>query len=522
MHIPKPLLLLIFDGWGYSESTEHNAIAAATTLTWDALWEKYPHMLIDASGTAVGLPDAQMGNSEVGHMHIGAGRVIYQDLTRIDKAIEDGSFNQNAVILSALAAVNRSSTETSSSALHILGLLSPGGVHSHERHIHAMLKLAAETRVKKIYIHVFLDGRDTPPQSAMSSLEALEDLCQELSAAYTTDIRIVSLIGRYYAMDRDKRWDRTQAAFDLLVNGQAVFHTNSVAMGLTLAYTRGETDEFVQATAIHERDEAPITVQSGDGVICMNFRNDRMRQLVRAFMQEDFSGFARSYVPQLSTFVTLTHYADDIKANVAFPSVKIVHGLGEWLAIQHKTQLRIAETEKYAHVTFFFNGGQETAFPNEDRILIASPQVATYDLQPAMSAVEITDKLVTAILEKKYDFIACNFANADMVGHTGNFAATLQAIQVLDECLARIIEALQTVGGEALITADHGNAEMMYDAATQQAHTAHTNFVVPLLYVGTQGKFTAQVGTLVDIAPTVLSLLNLPVPAEMTGKILLK
>ena len=513
---PKPLLLLILDGWGYSESSENNAIAAAETPTWDQLWAKYPHMLIDASGKAVGLPDAQMGNSEVGHMHVGAGRVIYQDLTLIDKAIEDRSFNQNPELLYAIT-----QAKAHHSALHILGLLSPGGVHSHELHIQAMVKLAAAQGAKKIYVHAFLDGRDTPPQSATSSLEELQYLCQTLSESHQADIRIVSIIGRYYAMDRDNRWERTKAAYDLIVDGKSSFRSNNPSMALTLAYTRGETDEFVQATAIHNPGEQPIKIEDEDAVVFMNFRNDRIRQLARALTKMEFSEFSRSHLPKLSACVTLTRYADDIDAKVAFPPTKITNGLGEWLESHHKTQLRIAETEKYAHVTFFFNGGKEQPFVGEDRILIPSPKVATYDLKPEMSAPEITEKLVEAILTKKYDFIVCNFANADMIGHTGNFAATVQAITVIDQCLTKIVAALQEVGGEALITADHGNAEMMFDNDTQQAHTAHTNFLVPLVYVGHRGHFTEKVGILADIAPTVLELLEIPVPNEMTGKKLL-
>jgi 2,3-bisphosphoglycerate-independent phosphoglycerate mutase len=515
-NIPKPLVLIILDGWGYRSDPANNAIAAANKPTWDKLWATYPHILIDASGHAVGLPDKQMGNSEVGHMHIGAGRVINQDLTRIDQAIADRSFNQNPVLLQAIKKI-----QSSEKALHILGLLSAGGVHAHEQHIYAMVKLAAEKGAKKIYVHAFTDGRDTSPQSAMHSLETLHNLCNELSKQYQADIRIVSVIGRYYAMDRDNRWDRIQQAYDLIVSGQAQFHSNNPTLALTLAYARNETDEFVQATAIHAPQTAPVTLQDGDTVIFMNFRSDRARQLTRALSQPDFAGFIRSRHPKLDTLVTLTKYADDIPAQIAYPHVTLSNNLGEWLAKQHKTQLRIAETEKYAHVTFFFNGGIETPNVGEDRILIPSPRVATYDQQPEMSAPEITTKLVEAIQQQRYDVIIANFANADMIGHTGNFEATKLAIATLDQCLKQITEALLAVGGEALITADHGNAELMYDPETTQAHTAHTNFLVPLLYVGLQGKFNVERATLVDIAPTMLSLLHLPIPAEMTGKNLL-
>ncbi len=515
--VPKPILLLIFDGWGYRTETENNAIAAAVKPNWDKLWAEYPHMLIDASGKAVGLPDKQMGNSEVGHMNIGAGRVIYQDLTRIDQAITDGTFKKNPALLKAIEAI-----KANGQALHLLGLLSAGGVHAHEHHIQEMVKLAAELGVKKIYIHAFLDGRDTPPQSAMSSLESMQQLCNSLSKTYKADIRIVSLVGRYFAMDRDKRWDRTQTAYDLIVDGKAEYHSNDPTLALTLAYTRDENDEFVHPTSIHLPNVPAVKIEDGDAVIFMNFRNDRARQLSRALTQKEFDGFERARVPQLSVFATLTHYANDIEATVAFPHVSINNGLGEWLSKQHKTQLRIAETEKYAHVTFFFNGGKEDPFEGETRVLVPSPNVATYDLKPEMSAFEITDKLVEAISKQQYDLIVVNFANADMVGHTGNFDATVKAITALDQCLGKVIKALTDVGGEALITADHGNAEVMYDPATKQPHTAHTSLLVPLVYVGHQGKFVKSQGSLDDIAPTLLSLMHVPLPPEMTGDVLLK
>lgn len=514
--IPKPLVLILLDGWGYRSETENNAIAAANTPTWDKLWSQYPHMLLDASGHAVGLPNKQMGNSEVGHMHIGAGRIIDQDLTRLDKAIAEGTFNKNAVLEEGVkqAAANHH-------AVHIMGLLSPGGVHSHEQHIFAMAKMAAEKGAKQIYIHAFLDGRDTPPQSAMPSIATLQTLCYNLSAAYQADVRVVSLVGRYFAMDRDKRWDRVEQAYNLLVDGKADYHSNQPELALTLAYARGETDEFVKATAIHQPQQAPVTIQNGDVVIMMNYRSDRMRQLARALSQPDFSDFTRERFPKLGKLITLTHYADDIPATVAYPPVNIVNGLGEWLAKQHKKQLRIAETEKYAHVTFFFNGGIEVPNQDEERILVPSPKVATYDLKPEMSASEITDKLVASIESQQYDVIIVNYANADMVGHTGNMKAAIKAVETIDHCLYRIVHALQKVGGEALITADHGNVEQMYDNDIHQPHTAHTNFLVPLIYIGSHGKFSKKEATLVDIAPTMLSLLQLPIPKEMTGKILL-
>lgn len=510
--VPKPVLLIVLDGWGYREASEYNAIVSAKKPTWDNLWRTCPHTLISGSGHAVGLPQDQMGNSEVGHLTMGAGRTVYQEFTRIDKAIEEGFFFQNQTLLTAIEKVRRNR-----SALHIFGLLSPGGVHSHERHIQAMVELAAREDLKKIYIHAFLDGRDTPPKSALQSLKKLERQLQNLNHG-----QIASIIGRYYAMDRDNRWDRIEQAYRLLTEGSAAYTASSATKGLQMAYERGETDEFVQATTIHRPDQNPIKVSEGDVVIFMNYRADRARELTRAFVEPKFSGFKRRIVPKLAEFVTLTQYAKEIKASVVFPPQALVNVLGAYVADQGLTQLRIAETEKYAHVTFFFNGGIEQPFPLEERILIPSKKVATYDLAPEMSALEVTDQLVQAIENKKYNLIICNFANPDMVGHTGNFAATVKAIEVIDDCLAKIIAALEKVGGEAIITADHGNAEIMYDDKTQQAHTAHTSEPVPVIYFGRKAKITHDgIGTLADIAPTLLYLMNLPKPAEMTGESLI-
>jgi 2,3-bisphosphoglycerate-independent phosphoglycerate mutase len=508
MQIPhQPIVLIILDGFGHREDTSYNAIAAACTPHWDELWRTCPHTLLVGSGHAVGLPQDQMGNSEVGHLTMGAGRTVYQEFTRLDKAIEEGDFFRNPVFINALQ-----KAKTNNKAVHILGLLSPGGVHSHERQIHAMLDLAVQQGLENIYVHAFLDGRDTPPQSAMASLEALEAHMKRLGQG-----QIASLIGRYYAMDRDKRWERVQQAYDLLTQGKADFHAESALTGLQMAYDRKETDEFVKATAIYAQNKKPITVNDGDVIVFMNYRADRARELTRAFIEKDFSDFTREVVPQLAGFVSLTQYAADIPTQIAFAPQSLANTLGEYAAQLGVLQLRIAETEKYAHVTFFFNGGIEQPFAGEDRILIPSPKVATYDLKPEMSAVEMTDKLVEAIQSKKYGLIICNFANPDMVGHTGNFDATVTAIEVIDHCLGRISAALTQVGGEMVITADHGNAEFMFDEQTKQPHTAHTSELVPFVYRGRKATIAHDTGTLADIAPTLLYLMDLPKPAEMTG-----
>lgn len=504
----RPIVLAVLDGWGYSPNHQHNAIYQANTPNWDDWWQTRPHTLLVSSGFDVGLPDAQMGNSEVGHMHLGAGRVIDQDFTRINKAIADSEFFQNEILISAITkAVN------THKAIHVLGLLSPGGVHSHEDHITALIELAAEHGRPNLYLHPFLDGRDTPPRSAETSIEKLVHKCQSLQYG-----KIATLMGRFYAMDRDNRWDRIQAAYQAIVSGKSNVYASDPIDALKQAYARGENDEFVQPTII----EPAVKIQPGDIVIFMNFRADRARQLVRALTQPDFAEFPRMEFPILGELVTLTEYASDIAAKVAFPPQSMRNTLGDIIAQQGLHQLRIAETEKYAHVTFFFNGGREEIFAGEDRILIPSPKVETYDLEPEMSALEVTSRVITAIESQQYDVIILNFANADMVGHTGNFAATLKAIECLDYCLGRIYDALSKVNGEMLITADHGNAECMYDENTQQAHTAHTNLCVPFLYLGRKAEINVEQGSLIDIAPTILALLGLDTPAEMTGKSLIK
>ena len=504
-------LLLILDGWGHREETDSNAIAAADTPTWDKLWREQPTTLIDTSGKSVGLPAGQMGNSEVGHMNLGAGRVVYQSLTRIDKAIEEGSFYQNAVLC---AAIDKAvSNET---AVHVLGLMSPGGIHSHEDQIMAALELASQRGAQRVYLHAFLDGRDTPPRSALPSLQRAENYLLDNDLG-----RVASLCGRFYAMDRDNRWDRVQSAYRLLSEARAEFSYPDVASGLDAAYQRDEDDEFVQATVICKDQQEQVAIEDGDVVLFMNFRADRARELTRTFVDDDFDGFERAARPLLGDFIMLTEYAADIEADCAYPPQALDNVLGQYLADNNRTQLRIAETEKYAHVTFFFNGGREEPFAGEDRTLIPSPQVKTYDLKPEMSAFEVTDALVEAIESGEYDAIICNYANGDMVGHTGDFDASVKAVEVVDQCLARIVAAIESINGHLLVTADHGNVEQMLDPATNQPLTSHTSGPVPLVYVGASEQVFLGEGSLCDIAPTLLHLMSMPIPEEMTGKVLM-
>lgn len=488
-------LLVVLDGWGHSEEPRHNAIHAARTPNWDRWWRTAPRTLLSASGTDVGLPAGQMGNSEVGHMHLGAGRVIRQELSRLSLAIADGSFENNWIIRAAIE-------KSAGNALHVMGLVSPGGVHSHEDHVAAMIELASDAGVT-VHLHAFLDGRDTPPRSAAASLARFGS-------------HVASICGRYYAMDRDGRWDRIESAFDMLTQGAAEHHFTDAVSALEAAYARGETDEFVRPTLVHPRDQPPAWIRDGDVVVFMNFRADRARQLTRAFVGADFHGFRRSVSPALADFVMLTRYADDIEASCAFEAETPANTFGEHLARLGMRQLRIAETEKYAHVTFFFSGGREQPFAGEDRILVPSPRVATYDLKPEMHAREVTRRVVDAIGEDSHDAIVCNFANADMVAHTGVFDATVTAIETLDECLGAIASALGKNGGQCLVTSDHGNAERMQDG--DQAHTAHTSAPVPLLYVGPRMLRFRDGGTLCDVAPTLLALMGLAQPDEMTGR----
>lgn len=508
---PKPVVLIILDGFGYNESDQYNAIAAANTPTWTQLWNDCPHTLLHCAGETVGLPDDQMGNSEVGHLHLGAGRLINQDFTAVNKAIRDGSFFDNP----ALSAAAEKARETGK-ALHIFGLLSPGGVHSHDFQIQAMAELAVRKGVEKVYMHAFLDGRDTPPQSAAGSIRALEAKFAELGRG-----RIASLAGRFYAMDRDNRWERVEKAYQLIAEGQGEFTAPTAMAGLEMAYARGETDEFVQTTAIVPAGEQPVHLEDGDVVVFMNFRADRAREITKAINDADFGGFPRRVVRKLGAYATLTEYHQDFTYPVAFPPLSITHTLGQVLAEQGLTQLRLAETEKYAHVTFFFNGGKDEPFPGESRILIPSPKVKTYDLQPEMSAPEVTDELVKAIEGGQFDVIICNYANGDMVGHTGIMSAAVKAVEVLDASLARVVAALDKVGGELLITADHGNVEQMVDPETGVALTQHTTFPVPLVYKGRPSRTLAEDGNLADIAPTLLDMLGVAKPTEMTGRSLL-
>jgi 2,3-bisphosphoglycerate-independent phosphoglycerate mutase len=494
---------MILDGFGHSDSHESNAVYSARKPVLDRLWATVPNGLISGSGMDVGLPDGQMGNSEVGHMNLGAGRVVYQDFTRVTKSIRDGEFFENPTIC---AAVDKA--VAAGKAVHFMGLLSDGGVHSHQDHLIAMAELAFKRGAEKIYLHAFLDGRDTPPKSAASSIELLDATFQALGKG-----RIASLIGRYYAMDRDNRWDRVAQAYNLIVDGSAEFNATTAQEGLQAAYERGESDEFVKATTIGE----PVKVEDGDAVVFMNFRADRARELTRVFVEDDFKEFERARQPKLAGFVMLTQYAASIPAPSAFAAGSLENVLGDYLAKNGKTQLRIAETEKYAHVTFFFSGGREEPFPGEERILIPSPKVATYDLQPEMSAPEVTDRIVDAIENQRYDVIVVNYANGDMVGHTGKLDAAIRAVETLDACIGRVVAATQRAGGEVVITADHGNVEMMDDPSTGQPHTAHTLDVVPFVYVGRPATI-APGGSLKDVAPTLLSLMRMPQPAEMTGR----
>ena len=507
----RPMVLLILDGWGYSETPKYNAIAAASTPVWDRLWNENPHTLIRTSGAAVGLPADQMGNSEVGHLNLGAGRVVYQEFTRVSRAIKTGSFFRNRTLTDAvdLAVEN-------DKAVHVLGLLSPGGVHSHENHIHAMVELAVQRGARKVYLHAFLDGRDTSPRSAAASIESMQAVFDRLGGG-----RFASIIGRYYAMDRDHRWPRIQAAYDLITQGKAGFQAEDAGTALDMAYARDEGDEFVKATAIVPAGTQPVSVEDGDVIIFMNYRSDRARQITRPFIEADFHGFNREREPKLGSFISLTEYNAEFDVPVAYPAERLKDVFGEYVANNGLRQLRLAETEKYAHVTFFFNGGVEKPFEGEDRILVKSPMVATYDMQPEMSAPEVTDRLVEAIESGTYDVIICNYANPDMVGHTGKFDAAVKAIEAIDSCLGRVATALQAVGGEMLVTADHGNAELMQDNESGQAHTAHTTNLVPLVYVGRPAQMVEH-GALSDIAPTMLALMNMPLPPDMTGTALVE
>jgi len=506
---PKPLVLLILDGFGLSKETEYNAIAQANTPCWDSLQKKHPMTQLDCSGRIVGLPNQQMGNSEVGHMHIGTGRYVPQDFSRVSDAIEEGSFFTNPALCSAV-----DNALTNDSTLHILGLLSEGGVHSHITHILAMLELAANKGLKKIVVHAILDGRDVSPKSAESALKCLQDKIDLLGVG-----RIASIIGRFYAMDRDNRWERVQKAHKLIVLGIGEYTETSAIEALQASYQRDENDEFVEPTVILDAQGKATALAANDSVVFMNFRADRAREISQAITDVDFSGFDRGHAGYQGVFVTLTEYHEKFTYPTAYASAEIKNSLGEVLAQHGLLQLRLAETEKYAHVTFFMNGGVDQPNIGEDRILVPSPKVKTYDLQPEMHAAQVTEHLVSAISEQKYDVIICNYANCDMVGHTGKWEAALKAVETIDDALATIVTALEKVGGQMLVTADHGNIEQMRDAQNGP-QTAHTTNPVPLVYVG-GSKTLADGGSLKDLAPTMLAILGIEQPVEMNGKSLL-
>ncbi|MRG29137.1 2,3-bisphosphoglycerate-independent phosphoglycerate mutase [Laceyella tengchongensis] len=510
MSRPKPVLLCILDGFALRGETEGNAVAQANKPNFDRYWNTYPHTTLTASGNAVGLPEGQMGNSEVGHLNIGAGRVVYQDLTRVTKSIEDGEFFQNETFLGAINHVKEHG-----SALHLYGLLSDGGVHSHIRHLFALLDLAAKEQVERVYIHAFLDGRDVAPDSAVTYIKQLQDKLNEVGVG-----QIATVQGRYYAMDRDKRWERTEKSYRAMVYGEGPTYRDPVE-AVQASYEQSIYDEFVMPTVIVDEHNQPVgTIKDNDAVIFYNFRPDRAIQISLAFTNDDFRGFDRGPKrPQHLYYVCLTKFSETVDGYVAYKPTDLDNTFGEVVSQQGLKQLRIAETEKYPHVTFFFNGGREEKFPGEERILINSPKVATYDLKPEMSAYEVTEALLKEIEAEKYDTIILNFANPDMVGHSGKLEPTIKAVEAVDECLGRIVDLVISKGGVAVITADHGNADMVIDE-NGRPHTAHTTFPVPFI-VTKQGVTLREGGILADIAPTMLDLLGLEKPEEMTGNTLL-
>ncbi|WIF95404.1 2,3-bisphosphoglycerate-independent phosphoglycerate mutase [Caminicella sporogenes] len=506
----KPTVLMILDGFGLNEKSYGNAIKQANTPNLDRYFEKYPNNIIHASGMNVGLPEGQMGNSEVGHLNIGAGRIVYQDFTRISKSIKDGDFFKNEVLLEALENVKKHD-----STLHLWGLLSDGGVHSHNTHLYALLQLAKDNGVEKVYVHGFLDGRDVPPSSAVKYIEELEAKMKEIGIG-----KIATVSGRYYAMDRDKRWERTKLAYDALVLGQGE-KANSAIEAVKNSYAQNVVDEFVKPTVIMENNCPIATVLPNDSVIMFNFRPDRARQITRAFVDPEFDGFDRSKGFFPIHYVCMTQYdASMPNVFIAYPPQKLKNTFGEYIANKGLKQLRIAETEKYAHVTFFFNGGVEESNKNETRILIPSPKVATYDMKPEMSAYEVTERLIEEINKDIYDVIIVNYANPDMVGHTGNLEAAIKAIEVVDECVGKVVDTVLEKDGQILITADHGNADEMLDEEGNVI-TAHSTNPVPIILINAAENFSLAEGKLCDIAPTLLHLMGIPKPEEMTGKSLL-
>lgn len=512
----KPITaLLILDGFGYRKEKEGNAIKTDGVANIKALWDSYPHTLLQASGMDVGLPAGQMGNSEVGHLNIGAGRIVYQEFTRISKSIDDGEFFQNPAFLGAVE-----NCKKHDSALHLMGLCSDGGVHSHLTHLYALLKLAKDHGLEKVFVHCFMDGRDVPPTSGKGYVEQVDAKLKELGVG-----RIATVMGRYYAMDRDNRFERVEKAYAALTYGEGLT-ASSAAEAMQQSYDAGVTDEFVVPTVVLTDGKSTATIQAQDSVIFYNFRPDRAREISRAYIFENFDGFERKNGFFPLYYVSMTQYDKTFEGHlqIAFKPQSMHNTLGEYLAKMGKTQLRIAETEKYAHVTFFFNGGVEAPNEGEDRALIASPKVATYDLKPEMSAYEVTDEAVRRIESGKYDVMILNFANCDMVGHTGVMDAAVAAVHAVDSCVRMVVEAIQKTGGRCIITADHGNAEYMWDEKAQVPFTAHTTNPVPCILVDDSRKSVElrEGGRLCDLAPTLLDLMELPVPQEMTGKTLIK
>ena len=503
MEKQQPVVLMILDGWGISEQTEGNAIAQSHTPNMDRLLNQYGHSRLLCSGEAVGLPDGQQGNSEVGHLNLGAGRVVYQELTRINKAVREHTLRDNAAFQQVMDAC-----VAQQKPLHLMGLVSPGGVHSHSDHLYGLLELAKEKQLDKVYVHCFLDGRDVGPSTGLGFIQELEEKLAQLGVG-----QIATVAGRYYAMDRDNRWERVEKAYQAMTQGVGVMADSAVA-AVEQSYAKGETDEFVLPTVVMQNGAPTAVIGKGDGVIFFNFRGDRAREITKAFVNKDFDGFAREYLGV--SYVAMTQYEEGLDVTVAFPPQDLQHTLGQVLAENNVKQFRVAETEKYAHVTFFFNGGVEDPNPLEDRLLVPSPKVATYDLQPEMSAIAVKDYLIQAIQGGEYPFILVNFANTDMVGHTGIPEAAQKAVETVDLCVGQVVEAVQNAGGVLLITADHGNAEQMIDPVKGTPHTAHTANPVPFVVVSEQAYQVAD-GSLQDVAPTVLKLLNIEKPNDMTG-----
>ena len=503
----RPVALIVLDGWGYRPETDGNAIALANTPTWDSLWGRGSRTLLEASGLRVGLPAGQMGNSEVGHLNLGAGRVVMQDLVRISSAITDGSFYTNPALTGACRQV-----KTNGGTLHLMGLIGAGGVHAIDTHLCALLDLARRVGIEKVAIHAFLDGRDTLPKSALGYMQELLNYIGKTGSP----AKIASVSGRYYAMDRDRRWDRTELAYRAIVCGEGTSVTDPLE-AIRKAYESGKTDEFMLPVVVTENGKPVAPMRDGDAVICFNYRSDRMRQIVRALIDPSFDGFEISKRPKVSV-TTLTNYDKTFRVPVAFEPTSMERILAEVLSARGLCMLKTAETEKYPHVTYFFNGGVEQPYPCEHRVMVPSPKVATYDLQPEMSAAGVTDALIKGMTSREHDFILCNYANADMVGHSGSIPATIKAVETVDQCLSRVLKAAESAGTRLLVTADHGNAEMMIDPGTGGPHTAHTTNPVPFVSVDWQQEQRLRSGgALCDVAPTILSMLGIEQPPEMTG-----